>query len=254
MKSALYTLVVFGLTASCFGQAGILGIDGAGAGARFEDLKRDGGDFGPIIPKQPVARPDLLSADERWDPSRKNEFSGTLAVKKPTAFKVGDWGCTSCTFRVLNKVNEQDLLVVPKFRNADPMLIRGFDLKKVADGAEFVLRHPVVIEETSEISDAAGRKQPVLVLDGQRFDAFFAARQSPPPADLAGAAGSAAREWKDAAGRVLAAEAKFVEFKDNRVRLELAGDGKTLEIAMTELSRDDRLWIRNELKRRRSRD
>jgi hypothetical protein len=237
------------LGTTCYGQAGVLGIDNSGAGARFEDLKRDGGDFGPIIPKQPIARPELLSADERWEASRKSEFAGTLAVKKPTAFKVGDWGCATCTFRVLKKVNEKDLLVVPKFRNADPMLIRGFDLKKVTEGAEFVLRHPVVIQETSEITNPAGKEQTVLVLDGDRFDAFYAARQH--PQQPTASAGTAVREWKDAEGRVVAAEAKFLEFKDNQVHLELAKDGKTVEIAMNELSREDRQWIRDELKRRR---
>ncbi|MGD9855019.1 MAG: SHD1 domain-containing protein [Planctomycetaceae bacterium] len=256
MKAILLSTTIVTLAATaCCGQTGVLGIDSTGAGARFEDLKRDGGDFGPIIPKQPIARPELLSADERWDPGRKSEFAGTLAVKKPTAFKVGDWGCATCTFRVLDKVNEKECLVVPKFRNADAMLVRGFDLKNVSEGAEFVLRHPVVIQETSEITTAAGGKQAVLVLDGDRFDAFYAARQQDDQAKQAGAGSNAAvREWTDAEGRVLAPSAKFIEFKDNLVRLESAEDGKAVEFAMTDLSREDRQWIREELKRRRAKE
>ncbi|MBX3436870.1 MAG: hypothetical protein KF861_05205 [Planctomycetaceae bacterium] len=246
------------VVAECAAQVGVLGLDAAGADKSFEDLKQEG-DFGPIE-RKPTVRPSLLSADQRWAPGRKSEFAGPLAAKKPSAFKVGDWGCVTCTFRFLSKVGEFECLAVPKLRNADPVLLKGFDLSDVAEGTEFVLRHPVVIQETHDITEDGGGKRSVLVLNRDRFDSFYAEMKKPetapsaaPGAAVAGDATSP-RAWTDAKGKPLEAQARFIEFKDNRVHLQRTEDGAAVEIAMTELSRADREWVRDELKRRRSRN
>ncbi len=259
MKTIILSIVLWSVAATTsWGQVRVLG-GNSGAGLRFEDLKRN--DNESLVKRrfQPVALPDLFSVDERWSKGRTGEFAGTLAVKRPTAYKVGDWGCVTRPFRVLDVVSKTECLALLKFRNARPMLIRGLDTSQASVGKEFVLQHPVVIQGTYDYAagdGAAGKgaTQSALVLDRARFDSFVAEMQPKDAAQQTSANAASVRDWSDTKGNVLVAQAEFIEFKDNRVHLKRKDGGKAVDLGMTQLSRGDRRWIRNELKRRRPKE
>ncbi len=41
------------------------------------------------------------------------QMNGTIAAKTPLEFEVGDWGCTSQIFEVVNVVSPTEILVLP---------------------------------------------------------------------------------------------------------------------------------------------
>ncbi len=87
----------------------------------------------------------------------KTALSGTLWAKNdPRDFKIGDWGCTSVAFRVVNKVGKTECLVLPLYKGAEVLLVRGLDMSKVTDGAEFILQQPVWIDSTYDYTAVSG--------------------------------------------------------------------------------------------------
>jgi len=178
----------------------------------------------------------LFGADERWP--MKN---GTL--KKPPDFKIGDWGCTSASFRVISKVSGTECLVLPEYKGSEVMLIRGLDMTKVTDGVEFVLQHPIVIQDTYIYTAVSGGQKTVLVLecDSRKFDEFIRDMEAQAEAALF-------RTWTSSTGK-FSVVAKFVEFKNGRVHLERKGDGKKIELPMSRLSKEDQEFIREILRR-----
>ena len=117
----------------------------------------------------------LFGADERWkarecgqppELSMSDDLNGTLADKRPSAFKIGDWGFTSESFKSISKVSDTECLVLPidykvvydvrirsdlrpRPRFSEVMLLRGLDMAKVTDGVQFILQYPLVIQSTT---------------------------------------------------------------------------------------------------------
>ncbi len=185
----------------------------------------------------------LFGADKRWT-TGEGELAGTLAGKHPSDFKVGDWGCTLRTFQILNNVSKSECLVLPMGKGTEVMLIRGLDMSKATDGVQFILQHPVAIQETYSYTTVGGSQKTVLVLDcsKDKIDKLLeSARKAAEDAQF--------RDWAYGDGRSLG-KARFIEFKNSRVWLERR-DGSKVEVASFRLSREDQKWVRDELKRRR---
>jgi len=139
------------------------------------------------------------------------------------------------------------------------MLIRGFDMSKVTDGAQFVLQHPVVIQRTYSYTAASGSEKTVLVLERNESEltklaepaVWFAENVRKQIEDARKAAEEARyRNWTDSTGEFSIA-AKFIEFKSDQVHLERKDNRKTIEVPISRLSEEDQKWVRDEIKRRR---
>ena len=191
----------------------------------------------------------LFGADKRWIDSKadgydrlsQDELKGTLIHKSPRDFRIGDWGCTSHNFRIINKVSDTECLVLPRNKGSEVMLIRGLDTSKVTDGVEFILQHPVVIQDTYDYTAVSSSQKTVLVLEcGDKFKKRIEAIRK-------AAEDALFRNWTDSTGKLLVV-AKFIEFKKGQVHLERK-DGSKLAISPFRLSKADQKWYRNELKR-----
>lgn len=101
------------------------------------------------------------------DPKRTDiAHRGTLSGKEPKDFQIGQWGMCSTIFKVVNKVNDKELLLIPRdVIGAEPVLLRGLDTSKVTDGAQFQIPRPVVIQETYSYVAVSQTKKTVLVFD-----------------------------------------------------------------------------------------
>ena len=211
----------------------------------------------------------LFGADKRWT---EGELPGTLATKNPPDFKIGDWGCTFAWFRVLNKVSNTECLVLPRYKigqfdgstgppskrllgvldNSEVMLIRGLDMSKVSDGVQFVLQYPVVIQGTYSYTAVSGARKTVLVLErnDSKLNEIAEAADKRWEDSRKAAEDALFRKWTDSTGKFSVA-ARFIEFKNARVRLERKDDGKEIDIPMSRLSKEDQEWISDELGRGR---
>ena len=180
----------------------------------------------------------LFGADERW-PMKV----GTL--KNPTDFKVGDWGCTSTAFRVIGKVSDTECLVLPRWKGAEVMLIRGLDMSKVTDGAEFILQHPVVIQGTYSYAAVSGAEKTVLVLEcnGSNLNELAAEASEQAEAARKAAEDALFRNWTDSTGK-FSVTAKFIELENGRVHLERRDNKEAIEIPVSRLSKENQEWIR----------
>jgi hypothetical protein len=191
----------------------------------------------------------LFGGDKRWNTN--GNYAGTLAAKRPPDFGVDDWGCTNATFETLSKVSETEYLLLPKYKDSQAMLVRGLDAARVTDGVEFILQHPVVIEETFSYVATNGSKKTVLVLDTSKFDGFIAKQRA--------AIEAAQEEAKKAAEEALTRKwttneatfvAKFVSYENYMVRLQKKDQDETVEFSMSKLSKADQKWIRDLLHQR----
>ena len=93
---------------------------------------------------------------------------------KPPDFKVGAWGYTRQIFETIDIVSKSEILVLPVYRDAGAVLIRGIDTSKATDGAEVIFQHPFVITETYSYETVEGGKETVLVMDATKVDAKIA--------------------------------------------------------------------------------
>ena len=85
--------------------------------------------------------------------------------KAPSDFAIGDWGCTSITLHLVSKISESAILVTTTEDAPRVMLVRGIDTSKATDDIEFILQHPVVIEQTYSYTAVSGAQKTVLILD-----------------------------------------------------------------------------------------
>lgn len=199
----------------------------------------------------------LFGADERWTKTKQGAFAGTLLGKEPPDFQIGDWGCTTAQFSVLNKISKTECLVLARAENPAAMLLRGLDMSKVTDGAQFVLQHPVVIQTTYSYTAVSGSKKTVVVLaanDTKLAEVTAKIRAAAEAERLAEKAKQDAiqatkqriedakrRTWTSADGS-FTVDAKFVGLISGMVTLE-KGDGKTISVNLNQLSQEDQDFI-----------
>jgi hypothetical protein len=200
----------------------------------------------------------LFGADERWTKTKKGAFAGTLLGKEPPDFQIGDWGCTTAQFKVLNKISNTECLVLARTENPAAMLLRGLDMSKVTDGAQFVLQHPVVIQATYSYTAVSGSKKTVVVLaandtklaevtakiraaaEAERLaekakqDAIQAAKQRIEDAKR--------RTWTSGNGK-FTVDAKFISMIGGIALLE-KNDGQHINVNLDELSQADQDFIK----------
>ena len=115
MRVILLTMVAWALTVAVSLRADQFS-DPSFARAAAEDREREAEEQ-----KALEAGRSLFGVDEQWDRWRRaaapflrrtdrdpwdkdKRAAGTLPGKYPPDFKIGDWGCTTGTFRVINKV------------------------------------------------------------------------------------------------------------------------------------------------------
>ncbi len=251
MKTALLVMAVWALTAAAsYGQVRAIRAGSAEHLQMLYDLEWRIAKEKEEHKKNLENGRSLFGADKRWIDSKadgydrlsQDELKGTLIHKSPRDFRIGDWGCTSHNFRIINKVSDTECLVLPRNKGSEVMLIRGLDTSKVTDGVEFILQHPVVIQDTYDYTAVSSSQKTVLVLEcGDKFKKRIEAIRK-------AAEDALFRNWTDSTGK-FSVVAKFIEFKKGQVHLKRKGDGKKIEIPMSNLSKKDQKWIRNELKR-----
>lgn len=230
----------------------------------------------------------LFGADARWGSSSggkrspKEEFGGTLTGKDPPDFKIGDWGWISGTLRVVSRVSDTECLVTIKYYNKEGkivdlrsetviqttsgvMLLRGLDMSKVTDGVEFVLQHPVTIENTYRYTTTTGSQKTVLVLECnsaklKEIDAKLKADEAKLKAEEDAKRQAAIeqakaekerkeaieeskyRTWTTADGTKV--DAKYGWTIGSTITLTKR-DGSKLKVPLAELSAADQKWIAN---------
>jgi hypothetical protein len=126
---------------------------------------------------------------------------------------------------------------MPLYRDAEPLVLRGFDVAKITDGVQFILQHPLVIRDTYTYTAVSGSKKTVLVLE-KNEDKLTEIVES-----------IEFRTWADKSGKYSLA-GKFLGFKNNQVQLIRKDDRKEIEIPLKDLSTEDQKWVRAELKQR----
>jgi hypothetical protein len=92
------------------------------------------------------------------------DSSGGLS-NNPSDYKVGDSGPTSASFKAISKVSDTEYLLQPRYKGAEAVLLRGFDMSKVTDGVQFILPHPITVSGTYSYTAVSGEKKTVLVLE-----------------------------------------------------------------------------------------
>ncbi len=106
----------------------------------------------------------FFGKDKLLTAKTEKQFRGTLAAKKPPAFMIGDWGYTKQIFEVLDVISDNELLVLPIYKDSNAMLVRGLPTKKVTTGSEFIMQYPVKIEETYSYTTINETRETVLIL------------------------------------------------------------------------------------------
>ena len=204
---------------------------------------------------------DLFGVDKRWNTS---EFVGTLLKKQPTDFKVGDWGCILESFKVLDKVSKSECLVTIRYdvytepRDSEPMLLKGLNMSKVVDGVEFILQHPVAIQDTYTYSAVSGNNKTVFVLDcnGAKLREIDGELKAKADAEQQAAIEQAKakkeseaakwKTWTDSTGKYKT-YAKFSGIAFDKVTL-IKQDGSKVQLPLDKLSDEDREWLANRIK------
>lgn len=210
----------------------------------------------------------LFGADERWTGKKQSEVSGTLLGKTPPDFRIGDWGCTAVQFKTLSKVSNAECLVMPQVKNAEPSLLRGLDMSKVTDGVQFILQHPVVIQETYSYNAVSGARKTVLVLEVNESRLAEATAKIRAAAEAERAKIRAALEKRrlaekaeqeaieaarqrveDAKRRIWTSgqhkvEAEFITVIGNKVTLKRLDNVKQITVPMDALSAEDQAFIK----------
>ncbi len=211
--------------------------------------------------------PKPLPAQTTEPQPERDVLLGTLAGKSPLDFKIDDWGCTDCTFQAINKVSKTECIGrftgIAGRAESEVMLLRGFDMAKVTDGARFVLQYPVVIRTTYNYTTVADDKKTVLVLErddakineiieADRTEKDRKAAEKREDADERAKAKHDREDtieeakwhtWTDATG-THHIEAKFQSMAAGNVKL-IKRDGSALTLPLEKLSDEDQEWIRN---------
>lgn len=208
--------------------------------------------------------------DPRWLEARRSDsptrYSGTLRNSDAKNWSVGDAGCALCTFKAISRVSSTEYLAWPK-TGEDVVLLRGTDMSRVVDKAEFYFPKVVSITGTFTYSAVTGAKKTVLVLDCsesaikpfldkvaadledvrklQELAAERARKRQQAEED------AKYRTWTSTDGRTL--QAKLIGFANGKATLEKR-DGTQFELSPTKLSKDDQQFIREEMARRRKVD
>lgn len=171
------------------------------------------------------------------------DFSGTLASKNPTEYAVDDWGMCFFSLKTISKVSKTEYLVLPKYRNAKTMLIRGLDTAKLTDGVEFVFPLPVIISGTYSYETVGGANATVLVMehDTKKVEKLVAAVKEKKVA----AEAAHYREWREGKKEFLG---KYIEYKNPVVCIKPKGSDDVKEIMLVDLSTKDQAWVIAELK------
>ena len=104
----------------------------------------------------------LFGENKRW---KDSGYRGTISGKRAPDYKLDDWGNVGDSFRAVQKISDKEYLVISKYKASPVMLLRGLDMSKVTDGAEFALLHPVLIPKTYTYTTVTGASKTVLVLE-----------------------------------------------------------------------------------------
>lgn len=185
----------------------------------------------------------LFGRSPHWSDSTTSQFAGTVRSKAVADYFVGDWGCSFAAFKVLSKVGPDEFLATAG-RDEDVVLIRGLDTSKIRDGAQFMLLHPVVIDDTFDYESVLGASHTVLVLNAKSpalidiADKAKAAKDAKVAAARADAEAKLYRVWSDSSGK-FSVRAKFAGLVNRRVKLTKE-DGTTIEVPLSKLSVADR--------------
>ena len=81
---------------------------------------------------------ELFGVGVGWE---NRNYDGTLARKAVKAYTIDDWGFSRAILRVVQVMDEFNLLVVA-LEDGEALVINGFSTTRVKDGAEFILTHP----------------------------------------------------------------------------------------------------------------
>jgi hypothetical protein len=186
----------------------------------------------------------LFGVDPRLKAETEAEYRGDLINMKPPDFKIGAWGYTRQIFETIDIVSDSEILVIPVYRGADAILIRGIDTSKAIDGAEVIFQYPFVIAETYRYQTVGGGSETVFVMDVTKVDGKIAEFRA--AAELA-----LYRDWTI---RDAVVSAKFIDFKKNTVSLVRKDDASEVSIPMLELLKADQKWVKDEVKKRKEID
>ena len=262
MRTIILTMVVSALTAAAsFGQVRAVQRGSAAEAQLRAEHRQAMGDTAEQKAEREKALETgrrLFGVDERLTGESRGELTGTLVRGPPTDYGIGDWGYTGLIFQVLDKVSDTECLVLPRYKGAEVMLIRGFDMSKVTDGVEFILQHPAFIQKTYTYPTVSGGRKTVLVLERNesKVAEVLAKARAKRDAELAAAEAKRAaaeaaqkriedakrRTWTSASG-AHQTEAKFVNMIHGVVTLE-KDDGQRVEVPLEQLSKEDQDFIK----------
>jgi hypothetical protein len=139
---------------------------------------------------------------------------------------------------------ESAILMIANPRHP-PVWLSGVSTQGLVDGQKVRLVGPIKVVSTKTYQTAGGVSKTVNVielLDEKQLAALEAeAKQA--------AEDALHRDWSDINGQKLFS-AKFLEFKNNKARFEQKGDKQIVEHSISQLSKADQQWIKDELKKR----
>jgi len=193
---------------------------------------------------------------------------GSLRDKKPSDFRVGDWGLLGEGLKAVNRVSDKEYLVTCLGNEDVCLLLRGFDISKMTDGVEFILNQPVAIKKTFTYSTVSGADKTVLVVESndeeiQKLLAKEAERQREVALNVEREANREAieaeraekrkaneeallckertRTWTDSTSG-LTIKAEFLSRISEKVKLKKE-DGSLILLPISQLSAVDQDWI-----------
>jgi hypothetical protein len=189
---------------------------------------------------------------------------GTLCSKTPAQFQIGDSGFIDIGLKALSRVSNTEYLVICIYLHEERiLLLRGFDMSKVADDVEFILQQPVIMRTTFTYDTASGNQNTVLVAESnvKALDDVLAKEQEKAAtkksiaklnrmayekrrrADSEERRRENTKTWTDSSGEHTM-KAQFIYCVADKVKLKKE-DGSVVFIPMEQLSEEDQAWVRN---------
>ena len=194
------------------------------------------------------------NAEKDWRDSKKltlldeipESSHGQSECLSPSDLKDGSVGYLDYWHtEVIQVLGQTDVLLMVANNRNPPVLLKDYPTKGLVDGEKVRLLGLVQVDGTKSYTTVDGGQKTVRVVCLVSREQLLKMQ--------AEAEAALFRTWTDTSGthEIIA---KFLDFRNGKVRLERKDDHKQIEIANSRLSKEDQRWVRNELKSRKEKE
>lgn len=173
-------------------------------------------------------------------PTQPRDGSTTIADLVPGAEKyIEDW-----RLKVLSVVDDDEMILVDAIGSL--VWLEGIATADFVDDQKVRILGPVKVIGTKSYTNVAGGEVKVRTIRLMTLDEIATVAKK----EVEEAEAKQYRKFTDPTGK-RSFDAKFVEYKNSMVVLLRKDNQKTIEVKMSQLSREDGEWLRSEMKLRK---